>query len=58
MMTDDEREKLIEGYRLVLTHESDLVHRRQALRRLEQLVGQRSPAQVKKLEIQKGLRRA
>lgn len=56
-MTDQQREELIQGYWLVGVNEPDLERRRAALLRMNELVKQRSPAQVERMERKQGLRR-
>lgn len=55
-MTDQQREELIKAYHAVGVNEPDLELRRTALQRMAELVKQRSPMQVERMERKKGLR--
>ncbi len=55
-MTDAERERLIEVYRRVLVDAPDSKTKRVAALRMRELIAQRSPQQVERMERERGLR--
>jgi hypothetical protein len=55
-MTADRLEILIESWRLVGTHEPDKELQREAFKRMGELIAQRSPAQIERMERAQGLR--
>jgi hypothetical protein len=54
--SDAERERLIEAYRVCLELEPNQAMKRIAWGRMAALIGDRSPEQIAKMEIAKGLR--
>lgn len=55
-MTDKERERVIESYRLQLIEAADPHAKRVAALRMKELIAGRSPQQVTRMERAKGLR--
>lgn len=55
-MDADTLERLIESYRVIGTYEPDGELRRTAFARMGELVAQRIPEQVERLERERGLR--
>lgn len=56
-MTPSELENLIECYRVIGTHEPDGELRREAFKRMGELIKCRSPQRVEEMEIISGLRK-
>jgi len=56
MMTDHERERLIESYRRVVVDAPDSKAKRIAALRMRELIAQRSTEQVERMERERGLR--
>lgn len=55
-MTDEERERLIEHYRQILTQDPERHAKKFAQLRMAHLINGRSSAQVAKMEAERGLR--
>lgn len=55
-MTDEQRERLIEAWRVVLELDTRESYRTYAAYAMSSLIKQRSPAQVQKMEVERGLR--
>jgi hypothetical protein len=55
-MTDEERERLIEHYRQILTHDPERHAKKFAQLRMAHLISGRSVAQIAKMEVERGLR--
>tara|TARA_R100000951_G_scaffold12827_1_gene10291 strand:+ start:403 stop:570 length:168 start_codon:yes stop_codon:yes gene_type:complete len=55
-MTDNQREQIIERYRLLSLQARDREERVDALDKMRDHINQRSPGQVKRMEIAQGLR--
>ena len=49
-MTDQERERLIEAYRVALTLEPRHDYQSAAVQRMRELIGERSPQEVEQME--------
>ena len=56
MMTDRDREELIDAYRVILATEPDRAAKNHAMQRMRELIAERSPQQVKRMEEARGLR--
>lgn len=54
-MSDKDREDLIEAYRLMLVLETDAHFKQVAMLRMNVLIGERSPVQVRAMEMRRGL---
>lgn len=55
-MTDAQREKLIEAWRVVLELDKDSARATIAMRQMRQLISERTPPQVERMERERGLR--
>lgn len=55
-MTDEEREQLIEAYRVALTLEQRPDFKHAAVQRMRELIGERAPQQIERMESERGLR--
>jgi hypothetical protein len=55
-MTDNQREQIIERYRLLSLQARDRQERVDALDKMRHYINQRSPGQVRRMEIAQGLR--
>lgn len=55
-MTDQERERLIEAYRVALELEPRHDFQAAAMQRMRELIGDRSPRRVAEMERERGLR--
>lgn len=55
-MTDEELEEQIEATRQIAMRENDAFRQREVFAIMAQLIGQRSPQQVAKMEAELGLR--
>lgn len=55
-MTDADRERLIEAYRVCLELEPRHDFQAAAMQRMRELIGERSPVQVREMEAIQGLR--
>lgn len=56
LFSDADRERLIEAYRLCVELEANQAMQRIAWGRMAALIGERSPAQIARMEREKGLR--
>lgn len=56
IVTDADREQLIEAYRIVLELEPRTDYKHAAAQRMRELIGERSPDQVREMEAIQGLR--
>jgi len=56
IVTDEQREAAIERYRLKLVEARDPLTKRIAALRMKELISARTPEQVLKMEIERGLR--
>jgi hypothetical protein len=55
-MTDRDREELIDAYRVILATEPERLAKDFAMQRMRELIAERSPQQVKRMEEARGLR--
>lgn len=55
-MTDPARERLIEAFRIILEVATEREWKHLAELRMRELIGQRSPQQIERMEIAQGLR--
>jgi hypothetical protein len=55
-MNSELLETLIESWRVIGTHEPDAELRREAFKRMSELVAQRKPEQIERIERSQGLR--
>lgn len=55
-MTDEQREKLIEAWRVVLELDRDSARATIAMRQMRQLISERTPRRVAEMERERGLR--
>lgn len=55
-MTDEQRERLIESYRVLLELEPDSDAKYFAMIRMKGLIGERTPGQIERMEHERGLR--
>ncbi len=55
-MTDRERERLIEAYRVALTLEDRADYQSAAVQRMRELIGERTPDVIEEMERKRGLR--
>jgi hypothetical protein len=56
VMTDRDREELIDAYRVILATEPERLAKDFAMQRMRELIAERSPQQVKRMEEARGLR--
>jgi hypothetical protein len=55
-MSDETREQLIDAWTVILAHEANHDHQCTAMRRQRELIEERSPEQVERMERERGLR--
>lgn len=55
-MTDEQRERLIEAWRVILELDKDSGRATIAMRQLRQLISERTPRRVAEMERERGLR--
>lgn len=55
-MSDVDREQLIEAYRVALVLEQRPDFKHAAVQRMRELIGERTPEQIREMEVAQGLR--